>query len=67
MVDYDANLLAVAFGVADDARSKKILARVDAGPCAHGRATWVSERFYDEAHCYGGNIGGGGLTTSRLI
>jgi hypothetical protein len=66
LVDYDSNLLAVAFGVAPPERAQQILARVDAGPCTHGRATWVSERFYGPADTYGGNTGDSATTMGRI-
>jgi hypothetical protein len=65
-VDYDSNLLAVAFGAvllgtnssgggggaqAGLERSKKILARVDSGEFAHVRATWCSEKPYTGDAC----------------
>ena len=57
-VDYDANLIAVAARVQDATLSNKILARVDSGTCTHtGRATYVSEVYYDAANCVGGNTG----------
>jgi hypothetical protein len=65
-VDYDANLLAVAFGVAPPDRAAKILARVDAGECTHGRPTWVSERYYGPADTYGGNTGDSATTMGRI-
>lgn len=47
-VDYDSNLLAVAFGVpATPQQAQAILSRVDRGPNAHVRGTWVSEVYYD--------------------
>jgi hypothetical protein len=65
-VDYDANLLAVAFGVATGERASAVLARVDSGPCTHGRATWVSERFYGPADTYGGNTGDSATAMARI-
>jgi hypothetical protein len=65
-VDYDANLLAVGFGVAPPDRAQKILARVDAGPCTHGRPTWVSERTYGSGDTYGGNTGDSAVTMGRI-
>jgi hypothetical protein len=53
MVDYDANLLAIASGVAPPKRAAKVLARIDRGKCAHGRGTWVSEKEYTIEHVYG--------------
>ena len=65
-VDYDANLLAVAFGVASPARAAKVLARVDSGPCTHAMPTYVSERFYGPADTYGGNTGDSNVTMERI-
>lgn len=66
LVDYDANLLAVAFGVAPPDRAQRILARVDAGPCTHGRATWVSERHYGPDDTYNGNTGDSATAMARI-
>ena len=65
-VDYDANVLAVAFGVAPPDRAQAILKRVDAGPCTHGRATWVSEKFYGPADTYNGNTGDSATAMGRI-
>jgi hypothetical protein len=65
-VDYDSNLLAVAFGVAPPDRAQKILARVDGGSCTHGRPTWVSEKTYGPADTYGGNTGDSAVTMGRI-
>jgi hypothetical protein len=72
-VDYDSNLLAVAFGIAPPDRAKLILARVDSGPCTHGdpaagrpRPTWVSEKLYGPADTYGGNTGDSATTMGRI-
>lgn len=72
-VDYDSNLLAVAFGIASPSQAKLILARVDSGTCAHAapaagrpRATWVSEKFYGSADTYGGNTGDSAITMGRI-
>jgi hypothetical protein len=66
LVDYDSNLLAVAFGVAPADRAQAILARVDAGPCTHGRPTWVSEKTYGPSDTYGGNTGDSAVTMGRI-
>ncbi|MBA2678022.1 MAG: hypothetical protein H0U76_06470 [Ktedonobacteraceae bacterium] len=66
LVDYDANLLAVAFGIASSTRAAAILARVDSGPCTHARATYVSERFYGAENCYNGNVGDSSCTMGRI-
>ncbi len=65
-VDYDANLLAVAFGVATPRQAQSILARIDSGPCTHARATYVSERYYGAENCYNGNIGDSSCTMARI-
>lgn len=67
-VDYDANAIAVAARVpADAAAANRILARMDAGKCTHaGRATYVSEMFYDAQNCVGGNTGDSAVTMGRI-
>lgn len=72
-VDYDANLLAVAFGIAPPERAKLILSRVDSGGCTHGdpaagrpRPTYVSEKAYGPADTYGGNTGDSAVTMGRI-
>lgn len=72
-VDYDSNLLAVAFGIAPADRAKAILARVDSGPCTHAapgagrpRPTWVSEKYYGPADTYGGNTGDSAVAMGRI-
>lgn len=65
-VDYDSNLLAVAFGVTSPARAAKVLARVDSGPCTHAMPTYVSERYYGPADTYGGNTGDSNVTMGRI-
>eukprot|EP00756_Hemistasia_phaeocysticola_P043787 Hpha_TRINITY_DN17358_c0_g1::TRINITY_DN17358_c0_g1_i1::g.138044::m.138044 len=69
-VDYDSNLLAVAFGVAPADRAARILARVDRGNCTHIRATWASEKPYDgQDDCYikGGSVCGDSVVTLGRI
>ena len=59
-VDYDANLIAVAHGVTDEARSRAILARVDGGQCSAASgagAQFVSELYYGEDDTTDGNQG----------
>lgn len=53
MVDYDANLIAVAVGATSKEQTAKVLQRIDAGPCTHARGTWVSEKRYEGQNCYG--------------
>eukprot|EP01062_Namystynia_karyoxenos_P062827 TRINITY_DN55694_c0_g1_i1.p1 TRINITY_DN55694_c0_g1~~TRINITY_DN55694_c0_g1_i1.p1 ORF type:complete len:870 (+),score=111.40 TRINITY_DN55694_c0_g1_i1:64-2610(+) len=70
-VDYDSNLLAVAFGAAPASRCSAVLARVDAGNCAHVRPTYVSEILYtgDRDDCYipGGDHCGDGVVSMGRI
>ena len=66
LVDYDSNLLAVAFGVAPPERAEAVLNRVDAGPCTHGRATWVSEQYYGPNDTYNGNTGDSATAMGRI-
>ncbi|MDM4762208.1 hypothetical protein QT381_04210 [Galbitalea sp. SE-J8] len=62
------NLLAVAFGIADDARSAVITAALDAHALTHpgGRGTWVSLRPYRAEDCYLGNTGDSSCAMARL-
>ena len=45
-VDYDSNLIATAAGVPSASQAALLLSRVDGGRCTHGRATFVSEKYY---------------------
>src|SRR3569623_325116 len=70
-IDYDANLLAIAFGIPSRDRAEKIIARIHKGPCTHAsisapRPTYVSERFYDAKNCYNGNTGDSAVTMGRI-
>ena len=67
-VDYDANAIAIAARVpASAAVANAILARMDGGKCTHaGRATYVSEKFYDKENCVGGNTGDSAVTMGRI-
>jgi len=65
-VDYDSNLLAVAFGIPPPSLTTKILYRIDSGPCTHARATYVSEKYYGPTECYGGNTGDSAVTMGRI-
>lgn len=71
-VDYDANLMTVAFGIiTDDAQIHRVLKRVDSGPYTHVRGTWCSEVPYsgDAPDCYivGGNVCGDSIVTLARI
>jgi hypothetical protein len=57
-VDYDANLISLAHGVPPSASlAQRIMNRIDSGRCTHGRATFVSEKYYGPNDCTNGNIG----------
>ena len=67
-IDYDANAIAIAARVpVDAAAANKIFARMDGGKCTHaGRATYVSEIFYDKGNCTGGNTGDSAVAMGRI-
>lgn len=70
-VDYDSNLLAVAFGVTPDSRVSSLLGRVDSGAYTHVRGTWCCEVPYsgDKEDCYivGGDVCGDSIVTLGRI
>lgn len=69
-VDYDTNLMAVAFGIAAAGggrdRELTILDRVDSGTCTHVRPTYVSEKFYGPDDVYADNVGDGVVAMGRI-
>jgi len=68
-VDYDANLIAVANGVSDEARSRLIQKRVDSGPCSGASgagAQWVSEVYYGPDDTTDGNVGDSNCSMARI-
>eukprot|EP00026_Physarum_polycephalum_P003176 Phypoly_transcript_03186.p1 GENE.Phypoly_transcript_03186~~Phypoly_transcript_03186.p1 ORF type:complete len:799 (+),score=113.91 Phypoly_transcript_03186:67-2463(+) len=65
-VDYDANTLAVAWGVSPPNRTAAILKRVDSGKCTHARATYVSEVYYSAPNCFLNNTGDSAVTMGRI-
>jgi len=65
-VDYDANLIALAHGVASNDRAKKVFGRIDSGRCVHGRATFVSERYYGKHDTTHGNTGDSWCSMGRV-
>jgi len=68
-VDYDANLIAVAHGVADANRSARILARVDGGRCSAaqgGGPQFVSEVWYGPDDTTSGNTGDSWCSMARI-
>lgn len=70
-VDYDSNLIAVAFGVIPDANVSSVLQRVDSGSYTHVRATWCSEIPYtgdaDDCYIVGGTVCGDSVVTLARI
>lgn len=70
-VDYDSNLIAVAFGVASDEQARLILNRIDSSEVSHVRGTWCSEKAYtgDRCDCYivGGSYCGDSIVTLARI
>jgi hypothetical protein len=56
-IDYDSNLIATAAGVPSASQAALLLRRVDGGRCTHGRATFVSEKYYGPHDTTNGNIG----------
>lgn len=65
-VDYDANFIALAHGLADADRAAKIFARVDAGRCVHGRASFVAEKYYAKRDTVDGNRGDSWCAMGRI-
>jgi hypothetical protein len=69
--DIDANLLAVAFGVADDDRAHSILAMVDSTECTPALSgtmgTWIARGYYDEHSTYGGYTGDSVVALGRVL
>eukprot|EP01065_Artemidia_motanka_P032238 TRINITY_DN3925_c5_g1_i1.p1 TRINITY_DN3925_c5_g1~~TRINITY_DN3925_c5_g1_i1.p1 ORF type:complete len:826 (+),score=258.54 TRINITY_DN3925_c5_g1_i1:45-2522(+) len=70
-VDYDGNLLAIAFGAAPDNRIEPTLKRVDGGKCTHAFPTYVSEKPYSgqRSDCYivGGQYCGDSVVTMGRV
>jgi len=78
-VDYDANLLAVAFGIASPARAALIMRRIDGGGCgpapvAAGYASTVNAAglldasgvYYGPGDTYNRNLGDSSLAMGRI-
>lgn len=65
-VDYDANFIALAHGLASPDRATKIFNRLDSGRCVHGRATFVSERYYGKDDTTHGNVGDSWCSMGRI-
>jgi hypothetical protein len=69
MVDYDGNYAAIAFGaVTNRQQISAMYHRLDGGPLTHpgNRGTWVSEKYYGPADCYGGNTGDSATAMGRI-
>lgn len=68
-VDYDANLIAVANGVADEDRARLIVQRIDKGQCSTSSgagAQFVSEVYYGEEATTSGNTGDSWCSMGRI-
>ncbi len=68
-VDYDANLIAVATGVTDEARSRAIFSRIDSGRCSAASGAgpqFVSEEYYGESDTTNGNQGDSWCSMARI-
>jgi neutral trehalase len=46
MVDYDANFIALAHGIASPERAAKVFKRIDSNNLTHVAPTYVSEKYY---------------------
>ncbi len=71
-IDYDSNLMAVAFKIVTDAdQVNRLIKRVDSGPYTHVRATWCSEIPYtgdaDDCYIVGGSVCGDSVVTLARI
>jgi len=65
-VDYDSNLIALAHAVPTTKdQATRIMKRVDSGRCTHGRATFVSEKYYGPRDCVNGNVGDSWCSMAR--
>jgi hypothetical protein len=68
-VDYDANLIALAHGIADPARADKVLSRIDGGRCSAasgGGPQFVSEVYYGKDDTTHGNVGDSWCSMGRI-
>jgi hypothetical protein len=65
-LDYDANLLAVACGVAPPERAKLVLDKLDRSPCMHTKGNYPSEKYYGAKDCYNGNTGDSDVAFGRF-
>jgi hypothetical protein len=69
MVDYDGNYAAIAFGATTNrVQIAAMYHRLDGGPDTHpgNRGTWVSEKYYGPADCFGGNTGDSATAMARI-
>jgi hypothetical protein len=65
-VDYDSNLLAVAWRIADLDFARQILKRIDSNVCSHSRGTWISEKYYDKYNTFNGWEDDSAVTVARI-
>mmetsp|Transcript_19730 Transcript_19730/g.28382 ORF Transcript_19730/g.28382 Transcript_19730/m.28382 type:complete len:812 (+) Transcript_19730:108-2543(+) len=68
-VDYDANVIAIAHGVADSSRARLIQKRIDGGRCSAASgagAQFVSEQYYGVEDTTDGNTGDSWCSMGRI-
>jgi hypothetical protein len=68
LVDYDANFIALAYGIPSADRAKAVLKRIDGshGVCPQARGGWVSEKYYGPKDCQRGIIGDSWCSMGRI-
>ena len=66
-VDYDANFIALAYGIPPDAgHANAVLGRIASGACPHARGGWVSEKYYGRKDCQRGITGDSWCSMGRI-
>lgn len=68
-VDYDANLIALAHGIASTDRAKRLFARIDSGRCSAAKGAgpqFVSEVYYGKSDTTHGNVGDSWCSMGRI-
>lgn len=66
-VDYDANFIALAYGVpATREQAAAVFSRIAGGACPHARGGWVSEKYYGRKDCQRGITGDSWCAMGRI-
>lgn len=68
-IDYDANLIAIAHGIPDEARARAIFKRIDGGRCSTASGAgpqFVSEVYYGTDDTTNGNTGDSWCSMARI-